>query len=66
MYSLFSPNSFCLASEPEKSNRFKKEKYYSLQRKVKIKCQVFQNAKEIRKKNEWQKKAFRAKKTIPS
>ena len=46
---------FCLASEPEKSNLFKKEKYYSLQRKVKIKCQFFQNW-------EGQKKAFRAEK----
>jgi hypothetical protein len=53
---------FCLASEPEKSNLFKKEKYYSLQRKVKIKCQVFQKCKGNKKKNEWQKKAFRAEK----
>jgi hypothetical protein len=30
MYNLIGPNFVCLASEPEKSNLFKKEKYYSL------------------------------------
>ena len=60
MNNLFSPNFLCIASEPEKSNLFKKEKYYSLQRKVKIKCQVFKNAKEIRKEMSGKKKAFRA------
>ena len=62
MYSFFSPNCFCLASEPEKLKNSKKEKYYSLQRKVEIKCQVFKNAKEIRKEMSGKKKAFRAEK----
>ena len=59
MNSLFSPNFLCIASEPEKSNLFKKEKYYSLQRKVK-------NTKEIRKKMSGKKKLLELKKTIPS
>ena len=55
MNNLFSPNFLCIASEPEKSNLFKKEKYYSLQRKVK-------NTKERRKKMSGKKKTSRAEK----
>ena len=39
---------------------FKKKKYYSLQRKVKIECQVFWKCKGKKKKNEWQKCQFLA------
>ena len=63
MYCSSSPNFFSVlllqTSEPENQS-FKKKKYYSLQRKLKVEWQVFWKCKEIRKKMSGKKCKFLA------